>query len=541
VRSNDGPVRAPRGADRPLTIPATDGAMPRNVPGPMMATTHAEDAAAGSPDRPPLRPQPWTTGVAPRYIALFLLAVYYDQLAPLTLAVGGLGPSLLGLLAAGVACYALLYRPAALWGLEARQPFERVARRTFGDAGAPWLAAGVLALTQVLWFAVAIFYAIELSFRALVAFGLLGRGHLEPISWHGWTLAGPLFLWVAAVWSLCSALIGTLTVRLVSAVMAGYQAFPALVLALAALWAFPAARNFVPLGFDPRSGAASDAPALDAALLMVQLVFGFFATHGALAVDWGMASRDRRDVRLGGWVGVALASVVLATLGLLIVAGANGRDPLPAGLSPAVEAQRRYQDALEGRTLATSVEGARRASIATGGLNFTVRGVLADGLGGWPGGLALLVLSLTLLGPACFTPYLIGRFLGHIGPRVPRPVWLALGALATWPIVALRIPARLDVVFGVLGALAAPLVGALAADRLRSRGAWPGPRAGVNLAGLLAWLVGLAVGLVPIVGPALGVAELARVQPAAVFAYLGAFAVYHLAAWAGLESRANIG
>ena len=44
----------------------------------------------------PPEPLPWTKGIGPRYIALFLVIVYYDQLAPRTLAVGGLGPAVMG-------------------------------------------------------------------------------------------------------------------------------------------------------------------------------------------------------------------------------------------------------------------------------------------------------------------------------------------------------------------------------------------------------------------------------------------------------------
>ena len=44
-----------------------------------------------------------------------------------------------------------------------------------------------------------------------------------------------------------------------------------------------------------------------AVLLAVQLVFGFFAIAGLSWADWGAAVRDEKDVRVGGWVGVACA------------------------------------------------------------------------------------------------------------------------------------------------------------------------------------------------------------------------------------------
>ena len=52
-------------------------------------------------------------------------------------------------------------------------------------------------------------------------------------------------------------------------------------------------------------------------------------------------------------------------------------------------------------------------------------------------------------------------------------------------------------VFSVIGALLAPVAGAMAADYVRSKGRWPGARRGVNIAGYGAWVVGVVVGLSP--------------------------------------------
>ena len=42
---------------------------------------------------------------------------------------------------------------------------------------------------------------------------------------------------------------------------------------------------------------------------MLTYVVGFFATAGAAGVDFGMNSRDKRDVSMGGLVGIALAII----------------------------------------------------------------------------------------------------------------------------------------------------------------------------------------------------------------------------------------
>jgi cytosine/uracil/thiamine/allantoin permease len=76
----------------------------------------------------------------------------------------------------------------------------------------------------------------------------------------------------------------------------------------------------------------------------------------------------------------------------------------------------------------------------------------------------------------------------------------------------------------------------MAADSVRHRGAWPGARRGVNLPGLAAWAVGLAVGLVPIVAEAARWDAGTRFQPSAVFAFLASFVVYLVLAGLGAES-----
>lgn len=502
-----------------------------------------EPTAKTVPDAPTaLEPIPWTKGIGPRYIALFLVIVYYDQLAPRTLAVGGLGPAVMGATVGGALSLLLLFYAPAMQGLRARKGLVGIAESTFGRKGSVVIPGIVLAAGQVLWFAVSLYYAVDLALRALSTFGLLDAEYLDPVNRWGFETPGGLFLWVAAAWSVTSALIGVLAFRLVAAVMAGYQAFPALVLAGLVLWAIPGAGLFRPLGFDPV--LAEPVPnAWNAAFLtMVQMVFGFFASHGVMSADWGAASRNETDVRVGGFVGVTVASTVMAMLALLIVAGANGRDPAPKGLRKDLEAQRKWN--VEMRAMGDRPRNeAEKVSIDTHGHvlvsrgeNFTIRMVLQKGLGGMGGGVALIVLNLALLGPVCYSPFVIGRRMQAMVPALPMWGWSMLGAVATWPLLWFRVPERLDVVFDVLGALFAPVAGAIAADAMKRAGRWQGARRGVNVPGVAAWVVGVSVGL----APRMGVEEWSNVKPAAVMAFGAAFVVYFALALVGLESRRDV-
>lgn len=425
---------------------------------------------------PPPDALPWSKGLAPRYIALFLLVVYYDQLSRRTLAVGGLLPSVAGLLIGAFLAVILFFRPLALSGVVGRIRLEEACARVFGRQAA-WLLPGLLmGLAHIVWFAVAIDYAIDLAFRGLVSMRLLDPSHLGTQTLWGRRVPGALFLWVALAWSVTSALLGLVTYRLVAAVMAGYQPFVALALAAAAGWAFPLAGGFVPTGVDPGTGQTAAWPALAAGGRMIEMVLGFFATHAALGVDWGRSSRERADVEAGGWVGVAMAAVSTGCLALLIVAGANSRQGDPA----------------------SRVEGIPKSPVAeldaNGSAALTVRDALSSGLVPAPfSGIIPIVLSVGLLGPACFAPLLIARFLGLVAPGPPRWAWTVVGALAAWPLIALRLPERLDLAFTGLGVAIGPLVGVLAADWWRTRGNGEAGE-GVRAAGVIAWIVGVAVG-----------------------------------------------
>jgi len=490
---------------------------------------------ADSPDAPAtIPPRPWQAGVAPQYITLFLWVAFSDRLAGETLAVGGLAWSALGAAAGGLLCYLLLYYTPAMWGLAARRPLEGVAEATFGRAGARWLPGVLMGLAQVVWLAVGTFYATDYMLRGLVACRLIDPAALEPIVRGGLTLGGLAFLATALAWTLIFAAIGRWVVRFIAAIMIVYPILPALALGAAMTWNLDGLSRYEPPGLDPATALPIADAGPRAARAMIQWAFAFFATAGASAADWGAASRDGRDVRLGGLVGVALAATILAILPLATVAGSLGRTP-----PRALEARAALDRALVMRGSGPVVERARRdlrAAAAGVATDSTYASALLRGVGGrWAGGM-LIAFALASMAPAVYAASDLGRRFAAAWPALPQTAWTFLGALAAYPLVALGVPANAGPLFTVLGAAFAPVVGAMAADACRHRGAWPGPRRGVNVAGVLAWLAGLAVGLIPIAGPALGRDSWARIQPAAVLAFGAAFLAYALVAALGLES-----
>lgn len=456
---------------------------------------------------PPLERGGGLLNLAPPYVGLFLWVVFLDPLARWSLAIGGLGPSILGAAVAGLLCAWLLFHVPAMWGMRTGRPMIVVASSTFGARGATWVPFGLMALAQVLWFAVATYYATELTLRGLVTGRLLDPRHLAPVPLGGLTPKSPLFLVTSLVWSYAAALVGYYLVGVIAALMKVFPVFMALSLVLATLSTLGGVTADRPPVVEPAVEGSVASDGLRAFALMIQLVFGFFATAGAGSADWGATARDPREVRRVGWVGVALASWIAATLALLTVAGAWGRS-------------------------AASLAGT--SLTAEGALSF--RWAVEVGIGGRPACVILLVFGLASLAPTCYAAHGFGHRFGTLWPRMSGLSWLLIGTALAWSLIVTGMAARLDVVFSLMGAAFAPVVGAMAAEYLRHGGVWPGPREGINPAGMGAWLAGLAVGSVPTVVDAAGLMPWWRLQPAALAAFVVAFAFYAALARLGFES-----
>ncbi|HEV3121544.1 MAG TPA: purine-cytosine permease-like transporter, partial [Isosphaeraceae bacterium] len=410
---------------------------------PELPATLQDALAAPFQDR-----RPWQNEIAPTYITLFMLLIYYDQLGRQTLSIGGLFWSLAGAAVGGFLCFALLYYVPAMWGLRSRQPLVVVATSTFGASGAPWVPGLITGLAHLGWFAVCVYAAADVALRGLVSCHLIAPASLEPMRVGGMRLESPLFLFVMLFWSLSAATLGVRLVRIVAAVLKGYAVFPALVLGGLMIWALPGLGQFAPLRIDPLTAEPIARGARWAFLMMIQLVAAFFTLSGASAADWGAVSRDTRDVRMGGLVGVFLASWILAAIPLFTVAGANGRAQGAGVLKTDLAAQVRLQEAYENGE--PSLEFYRKQVLEVGAENFTFRGVLLRGVGGTLAAALLFVLGLALLGPCCFNPFVFGHRFAAVAPGLKRWAWSLIGAVAAWPLMAFDLPARSELMFGAL-------------------------------------------------------------------------------------------
>ncbi len=415
----------------------------------------------------------------------------------------------LGVMAAALlsvlACHLLLYGPLALWGLSARQRLTVVAASTFGTSGSEWITGlGVAAGTLVFW-AVSLWTAIRMTLLGLLACRLIDASALAPVHLGPVVLESPVVLVTTLFWIFITGMASLL--RLSGVIFALLQVYTPVALVLLGATAWLAHSGGTSAGTVRDSGGTvfETWHWLNLAHV-VQLVFGGFALSGLLSVEWGMTAAHRRDVRIGGWISIVLAGSWCLAMALLTVQGAI-------------------------RHIGSA---AAEASIHCVPRSF--HWAIFEGIGGVIGGLILMLFGLVTVAPACTAAWICTRRLKARWPALRRSVWTWLAGLLVFVLVATSWAGRIELIFGLMGAFFASAAGAMVSDAFRQRFAWRGIRQRVHAPGLFAWLAGLAVGLVPLSGSALGWDGASRFQPAALFAFFTAAAVYQAVAALGLES-----
>lgn len=418
---------------------------------------------------PPENRAPWYTNTAPSYAGIFLWVAFYQAIAQGTLERGGPWVCLAGLVVAALASFALYYWVPATLGMKTGYPLYVVGSSTFGTQGGYVMPGLLMGLLQVGWFSVSTFIAAR--------FILSGLGREAAPMTAGFALA-------AVLWGYVMAYVGVKGIGYVARMATWLSIVPFVMI----LIVFAKTAGGIAAYTPPRAE-----PALAFALIL-QIVIGFFATAGAAGADFGMNSRDARDVRLGGLVGIAAAIVYAGGLPLLSVAGAHGMNP--------------------------------------GFESYTYDAVLA-GLGGFLASSMFLLFALASIPSACFCAFIAGNSFSTMIPSVSRMASTMVAVTVAIALAITGVAENLIGFFSIVGASFGPICGAMAADYLLAGRKWAGPRRGINWAGYGAWAVGFLVGILPF----LPLSEAAKnaVQPAAVYSLVAGFLVYWILAKAGLE------
>ncbi len=414
---------------------------------------------------------PWYANTAPSYAGVFLWVAFYQSLAGGAIDRAGLGLCLLALAVAGLLCYALYYYAPAMLGMKTGYPLYVVGSSTFGTRGGYLMPGLLMGVLQVGWFAVATFYATKYVLSGLKSEAQAGS---------------PLFIVVAILWGYVIGYIGVKGIRYVAKVALYLNLVAFLMVLVVFLQTSGGLAQHVVTNPDPWAAFA----------LLLQMVIGFFATAGAAGADFGMNNRNAKDVRWGGFVGIAVAVLYAGGLPLMSVAGARALNP---GLT----------------------SFGYDAAIGT--------------LGGFLATSMFFLFAIASIAPACFCAFICGNSFATMFPSIPRMTSTLTGVTIAIVLAITGVAADLAGVFTIVGASFGPICGAIAADYLLSGRRWAGPREGINWAGYIAWALGFLVGIVPFlpVSPELKSAA----QPVVVWSFVIGFVVYTVLAKAGLQPK----
>jgi cytosine permease len=239
---------------------------------------------------------------------------------------------------------------------------------------------------------------------------------------------------------------------------------------------------------------------------MMAYVVGFFATAGAAGVDFGTNSRHKKDVQMGGLIGVALAIIVTAGISMLVVAGTYGSPTFSvAAVAAAPKTTPPSQIILQTPDLITVL---RHKSA----------------------GVMMFLLALAAFPAACFSAFIAANSFKTTLPKVNPFISVGLGTAVSIVLAVTGLAENAAGVFTVIGASFGPICGAMMVDYLLAGGTWTGPRAGFNPAGWLAWLLGFGVGILPLL-------KIYDLPAAPVAAFIVGAVVYFVCAKLGLQSR----
>lgn len=415
---------------------------------------------------------PWYVNTAPSYAGIFLWIAFYQQMAGSTIAHGGVGLCLLALVVAGLLCYGLYYFVPAMLGMKTGFPLYVVGSSTFGTKGGYIMPGLLMGLLQIGWFAVATFFAGDFILKGL---GIKSQPMTVP------------FVVTGVLWGVVMAWVGAKGIQYVARVSLLLNAIPLIMLVIVLLQTAG--------GIGTYQIPAGQSNSFLAFTSVLAIVIGFFATAGAAGADFGINSRDEKDVKMGGLVGIALAVLVAGGLPLLSVAGAHGLNAALTGWN--------YDDVI-----------------------LSIGGPIAS--------IMFFLFAIASIPPTCFCAFIAGNSFSTMIPGVPRVASTMTGAAVGILLAVTGVAANLISFFTIVGASFGPICGAMAADYVLSGRKWAGPRESVNWAGYAAWAMGFIVGILPFILPA---GQAGNAQPAVLYSFITGFVVYAVLAKIGLEPR----
>lgn len=435
---------------------------------------------------------PWYKNTAPTYAGIFLWFVFWSYSlgsgTPGGMLSAGVGVALGSVLVAALLCHFGFYYLPARFGQKTGLPLYIVGSSTFGATGGFLLPGFLMGLLQFGWLAVNIWGS---SMAMNQMFGFTGL---------------PLYI-VMAIWGIAAVVAALAGIQYVAKFSTYLPLIPAAILIALV------AKTAGGLGsFDPallvkaaaaKEAVAGSAPASGMSAFGVfafalTYIVGFFATAGAAGVDFGTGSRNKRDVSMGGLMGVALAIFLTIGAAILITAGYYG-------------------------SLMASVEG--QAALASGAIDLNPMNLMGaifknDGVAKW----LAFALAITAFPSACFSSLIAANSIKTTLPKVNPWISCGIGCAVSIALAISGVAGQCIAVFSFIGASFGPICGAITMEYILSKGRWSGPRAAFNPAGWVSWAVGFAIGVQPNFAAQCGFS----IPAAPVVAFIAGAAIYAL-------------
>jgi cytosine permease len=465
-----------------------------------MTMSALPDYVASAKSVPEANRAAWYKNVAQTYAGIMLWFVFWQDVVkgggePGGVLSAGVGTALLGVVIAALLCHFLFYLAPGRLGMQTGLPLYVVGTSTYGVRGGlvmPGLLMGVL---QFGWLAV----------NAWAVAGLF-------CTFMGWNATAPSWSHgiVATVFTAACAFVGLKGIRYVAGVATYLPLIPLVVLVILLVKTVGGVGDFAPAKIIGQASVEGQAPLSTWGVLamLCTYIVGFFATAGAAGADIASNSRNGRDVQLGGLAGIVLATIVAGGAAILVVAGAYG-----SGL------------------VAVAHQG-----------NCNPLAIMPDIFGSGSEGLVkviMIALAVSSFPAACFSAFIAANSFRTTMPKVNPMVSVGIGTLVAIALAVTGAVGEVIWVFKLIGASFGPVCGAMAADYLLSGRKWAGPRAGLNPAGWISWIVGFAVGGFDLAAdwiPAMA-SYRGMIPVPPVSAFVVGFVLYLALAKVGLESE----
>lgn len=442
---------------------------------------------------------PWYKNTAPTYAGIFLWFVFWQDAVNAPSQGGllscGIGWALMSLVIAALVCHFLFYLVPGMLGMKTGLPLYIVGSSLFGTQGGFLLPGFLMGVLQFGWLGVNVYFS-----SALIGMFIFPEAKINPMDVATIPAAVKVIM---VLWGVLAAFVGLKGIQYVAKVATFLPLIPLGVLLILLAKTAGGIGNFDPQALIAMSKTAnSEAPAalgsFGVLAFMLTFVVGFFATAGAAGTDFGTNSRDKRDVSMGGLVGVALAIILTAGIAILIVAGTYGSPELSKNAADA-------------------------------GLPLQAPGLMEVIMGKKTAGVMMLLLAIAAFPAACFSSFIAANSFKTTLPKVNPFVSVGIGAAVSILLAITGMAGKAIIVFQIIGATFGPICGAMLVEYLLNGRKWSGPRAGFNPAGWIAWLLGAVVGVLPVI-------NVYPVPAAPVAAFLVGAVAYGILAKLGLQS-----